>query len=66
MKTLGLIIGAGPVADGPKPQMGPIHTIPLRVEVRTDGGPGALELSQDGALELVAELSTHLRARGCL
>jgi hypothetical protein len=66
MYSIGLITRIGPVTDGPKPQMGPEHTIPLFVEVQTSGGPGSLELSQGAALELVEALSQRLKARGCL
>lgn len=63
--SIGMITGVnGPAKDGPKPQMGPEHTTSLLVEVRTTANPEILELSQAGALELVAALSTALKARG--
>jgi hypothetical protein len=63
MRSLGLITKIGPITDGPKPQMGPIHTIPFRIEVQMAGGPGVLELTQDAAAELVKELGTYLQAK---
>jgi len=64
MQSIGLITKIGPITDGDKPQMGPRHTIPFRIEVRTDGGPGVLELTQDAAAELVKELAIYLQVRG--
>ena len=66
MQFVGPITKIGPISDGPKPRGGPEHTIPLFVEAQTTGGPARLELSQSAALELVAELSKRLIARGCL
>lgn len=64
MPIRGQITKINRVSDGAKPQMGPISTIPIQIEVQTSGGPEVLEISPDAAAELAAALATHLRARG--
>lgn len=62
MLSFPLIVKVGPVSEGPIPQMGPINTTPLRIDVQTTGGPAALEISRDAAWELMGALVTHLQA----
>jgi hypothetical protein len=64
MQSIGLIVSIGPISAGEKPQMGPIHTIPFRIEVHTAAGQAVLELTQSAAVELVEQLSIYLRAHG--
>jgi hypothetical protein len=66
MASLGEITKVLGTVDGEKRQMGPTHTIAIRIEVLTAGGPEFLEISQSAALELVEELTKRLRVRGCL
>jgi hypothetical protein len=63
----GQIKQIGEVQDGPVPVLGPASTKSLIVEVGTIDTPNqwTLELSQDAAVELVAKLQAHLKARGC-
>ncbi len=51
MQSIGLITKIGPLSMGDKPQMGPFHGIPLRIEVHTTCGQGLLELTQASAAE---------------
>lgn len=66
MSDLGPITKILRITVGAKPQMGPILTTPIRIEVQTPAGQKVLEISQTAAFELVAELSKHLRARDFL
>jgi hypothetical protein len=66
MQFIGQVVRILRISDGQKPQMGPIPAIPFLIEVQTSGGQGLVEISQDAALELVIELSKHLRVRGSL
>jgi hypothetical protein len=52
------------ITDGPKPRGCPTLTIPLRIEVQVNGGPGVLEISQDATVELREAIAQHLQARG--
>jgi len=56
------------VKDGAARPTGPIRTKPLLIIVEKGGKPhdSVLQISQDAACELVAELSLRLKARGCL
>jgi hypothetical protein len=64
MQSIGLITNIGPISNGPKPQMGPTHTVPFVIEVQTTGGQGPIELTQDAAVELMKQLGIYLRLRG--
>jgi hypothetical protein len=61
--SIGQITKIVAVSDGPKPQIGPIHTVPLEIEVQTSGGPDFLEISEDAAIALVGALRRRLQAR---
>ena len=64
--SIGMITKIGVITDGPVPQMGPISTRALLIEVWSTGAlaPAVLEISQDAARELAAELVRHLQGRG--
>lgn len=66
----GPIIRIGEVKDGPIPRTGPTRTKAVLIEVATVGSRGEfsdeLEISQDAAIDLLAKLTTALKARGCL
>ena len=65
MQSIGLITKIGLITSGDIPQMGPIGTIPFRIEVQTvTGDQGALELTQIAAVELVEQLGIYLRTHG--
>jgi len=59
MPLNGQITGIQSVKDGQKPQMGPMGT-PIEIDVFTTGGPDRLEITQDAARRLVADLSKKL------
>ncbi len=62
--SMGLITGVGPATSSPKRQMGTINTTGFAIEVQMDGGPRVLELTQNAARELAAELAIYLQGRG--
>ncbi|MEK7992290.1 MAG: hypothetical protein AAB403_00655 [Planctomycetota bacterium] len=64
MQELRGVVSVIRVSDGEKPQMGPTPAKSILIEVQTSAGPGFLEISQSGALDLVAKLSQHLKERG--
>jgi hypothetical protein len=66
MQSIGLITKIGPLSMGDKPQMGPFHGVPLRIEVHTTGGQGLLELTQAAAADLAKEIEIYLQGRGSL
>jgi hypothetical protein len=66
MVSVGLITKILKVHDGDKPQMGPTHTTPIKIEALSHGTSVFLEMSQEAALEIVQRLSGHLKERGCL
>jgi hypothetical protein len=63
MQSIGLITRIGPISDGDKPQMGPFHGIPFRIEVHTTGGQGLLELTPDAATDLLKQLGIYMKGR---
>jgi len=64
-EVIGPIIKFGPITSGPKPERGPISTIPFHIEAHLlDGRSAILSLSPDAAAELAEALATHLRVYG--
>jgi hypothetical protein len=64
MPSIGLITDIIYTTDGQPPQMGPTRAIPFLLEVETTGGRAFLEISQDAAVKLRAELGNSLQGSG--